>query len=222
MNHDLTAHLQHVSTGQDGFCNRNLSAERSRAKAATAAINRQAHSASLSDSQMSMSAQRKAARGTATALAHVWFQHEDFVAAQHEAATMDTVLCLSVTKWVHLNGGDAALKCLFAAVQRVLTPGGHFVLEAQPWRSYKQALRKTVCLPHLTIVHVDGCIMIGCQPPCKGHGLHWLHACLPHRQQTVQLSSIGRCLQCSFNQHLPARTDNGLLMSSCMLPCAPY
>lgn len=61
-----------------------------------------------------------------------------------EPGSCDTALCLSVTKWVHLNGGDAGLKTLFAALHTALTPGGLLVLEPQPWRSYKQALRKQV------------------------------------------------------------------------------
>lgn len=121
---------------------RNLAEQRTKARAQYAALGRQTSQAIPAASDQSPSAQRKAARAAATSLAHVWFQQEDFVAAEHEPGSMDAVLCLSVTKWVHLNGGDPALQRLFAAVHRVLTPGGHFILEAQPWRSYKQALRK--------------------------------------------------------------------------------
>lgn len=53
-------------------------------------------------------------------------------------------MCLSVTKWVHLNQGDKGLKRLFAKVKEALVPGGWFILEPQPWRSYKQARRKQV------------------------------------------------------------------------------
>ena len=59
-----------------------------------------------------------------------------------EAGSIDTLLCLSVTKWVHMNGGDAALTALFHRFREALAPGGLLVLEPQPWRSYTAALRK--------------------------------------------------------------------------------
>ena len=52
------------------------------------------------------------------------------------------VLCLSLTKWVHLNDGDAGLIRLFERVHALLRPGGRFLLEPQPWRSYKSAMHK--------------------------------------------------------------------------------
>ncbi|BBH08375.1 S-adenosyl-L-methionine-dependent methyltransferases superfamily protein [Prunus dulcis] len=44
---------------------------------------------------------------------------------------------LSVTKWIHLNWGDDGLIALFTKVWRLLNPGGIFVLEPQPWKSYE-------------------------------------------------------------------------------------
>lgn len=51
---------------------------------------------------------------------------------------------MSVTKWVHISGGDEQLRALFAKVHALLAPGGVFVLEPQPWRSYKPAAAKLV------------------------------------------------------------------------------
>ncbi|XP_006037401.1 7SK snRNA methylphosphate capping enzyme [Alligator sinensis] len=59
---------------------------------------------------------------------------DELVAAQRPE--YDVVLCLSLTKWVHLNWGDEGLKRLFKRTFRHLRPGGVLVLEPQPWSSY--------------------------------------------------------------------------------------
>eukprot|EP01044_Picomonas_judraskeda_P003822 COSAG03_NODE_324_length_8972_cov_5.452271_8_plen_447_part_00 len=49
--------------------------------------------------------------------------------------TYEIILCLSVTKWIHLNWGDAGLQTLFRRVWESLpTDGtGLFIMEPQPW-----------------------------------------------------------------------------------------
>jgi Bicoid-interacting protein 3 (Bin3) len=47
----------------------------------------------------------------------------------------------SISKWIHLNGGDEALKTFFRRVYDVLEPGGTFVLEPQSWDTYAKAKR---------------------------------------------------------------------------------
>ena len=66
-----------------------------------------------------------------------------------EPGSFDTITCFSVTKWVHLNGGDEALQALLAKVYSLLAPGGRFILEPQQWVSYKKAVRKPVSAPLL-------------------------------------------------------------------------
>lgn len=67
----------------------------------------------------------------------VSFKKDNFVQSwSTPGEKYDTILCLSVTKWVHLNWGDEGLITLFSKVWKLLQPGGVFILEPQPWKSY--------------------------------------------------------------------------------------
>eukprot|EP00262_Sarcandra_glabra_P008627 TRINITY_DN22211_c0_g1_i1.p1 TRINITY_DN22211_c0_g1~~TRINITY_DN22211_c0_g1_i1.p1 ORF type:complete len:281 (-),score=49.92 TRINITY_DN22211_c0_g1_i1:70-912(-) len=72
-------------------------------------------------------------------LDRVSFRKENFVESLHAcSAKYDTILCLSITKWIHLNWGDNGLITLFVKIWRLLRSGGILVLEPQPWQSYKK------------------------------------------------------------------------------------
>ncbi|KAJ3731280.1 Bicoid-interacting protein 3-domain-containing protein [Lentinula guzmanii] len=53
----------------------------------------------------------------------------------------DVVVAFSITKWIHLNGGDDGLRAFFRRVHAVLKLGGLFILEPQEWDTYKKAKR---------------------------------------------------------------------------------
>ncbi|KAA1468789.1 Bin3-domain-containing protein [Dentipellis sp. KUC8613] len=56
-----------------------------------------------------------------------------------DAGSYDVVVAFSVSKWIHLNGGDEGLKRFFRRIYDVLSPGGTFVFEPQQWDSYTKA-----------------------------------------------------------------------------------
>jgi Bicoid-interacting protein 3 (Bin3) len=81
-------------------------------------------------------------------------EHYNVVIA-YEAVTLYTeppkltifLFSFSISKWIHLNGGDEALKSFFRRVYDVLEPDGTFVLEPQAWDTYAKAKRMDEVCP---------------------------------------------------------------------------
>ncbi|KAI0772033.1 Bin3-domain-containing protein [Trametes elegans] len=74
---------------------------------------------------------------------NVAFRTADWVSGEipDDAEGYDVVLAFSVSKWIHLNGGDDGLARFFRRVHGVLKPGGTFVLEPQEWETYAKTRR---------------------------------------------------------------------------------
>ena len=88
-------------------------------------------------------------------LGGVTFRASNILDETFEPGSVDAFLCLSVTKWIQLNWGDAGLKKMFKQIYDALSPGGVFIVEPQPWKSYKQAFRKQK-MPEETREHFRG------------------------------------------------------------------
>ncbi|CAK0784799.1 hypothetical protein CVIRNUC_008003 [Coccomyxa viridis] len=132
-----------------GRASSHLAEQRSQASAelARASHARQSHAVASDGSgaqqrQASPNTRRRMASAAVQGLRGTFFQHGSFLELDLQAGAFDTITCFSVTKWIHLNGGDEALQALLAKVYTLLSPGGRFILEPQQWVSYRKAVRK--------------------------------------------------------------------------------
>lgn len=67
----------------------------------------------------------------------------DDMSVYRDQGKYDLIMCLSVTKWIHLNYGDIGLKLTFKKIFNQLRPGGKLILELQNWPSYRKKKRMT-------------------------------------------------------------------------------
>jgi 7SK snRNA methylphosphate capping enzyme len=59
-----------------------------------------------------------------------------------ECKKYDTVLLLSLTKWVQMNFGDEGIYKLFATCKQLLRVGGRIVLESQKYKTYAKLVQE--------------------------------------------------------------------------------
>eukprot|EP00920_Eleutheroschizon_duboscqi_P010056 GHVT01023453.1.p1 GENE.GHVT01023453.1~~GHVT01023453.1.p1 ORF type:complete len:486 (-),score=82.13 GHVT01023453.1:1949-3406(-) len=67
-----------------------------------------------------------------------------------ESNLFDVVVAFSVSKWVHVRHGDQGLLGFFRTIHSLLKPGGKFVLEPQPWPSYRRGKTRAKSLAATT------------------------------------------------------------------------
>ncbi|KAI0306811.1 S-adenosyl-L-methionine-dependent methyltransferase [Multifurca ochricompacta] len=85
---------------------------------------------------------------------NITFRRADWVNERipEDDAGYDVIVAFSVSKWIHLNGGDVGLRRFFERVYASLVPGGAFILEAQPRESYTKA-RKLHPVRNVAFLH---------------------------------------------------------------------
>jgi hypothetical protein len=67
------------------------------------------------------------------------FLHRDIFSLDVSGGSRyDTILCLSISKWIHLYHGDAGLIRFFQIMFDLLRLDGILIFEYQPWRSYEK------------------------------------------------------------------------------------
>ncbi len=111
----------------------------------------------------------------------------------------------SISKWIHLNGGDEGLMTFFRRVHKVLRSGGTFVLEPQEWDTYGKAKRMD---PVRNSIHVYGQIAHSDAQRLKENAKH-LSLRPEHFERVLEELGFGSA------EHLGAAGDGGKSNGRC-------
>ncbi|KAG1444357.1 hypothetical protein G6F56_010332 [Rhizopus delemar] len=74
---------------------------------------------------------------------NIEFKEADWTKGKVEKEKYDTILALSVTKWIQLHKGDDGLKRFFKKIYNSLKTGGTLVLEAQDFTTFQKRAKNT-------------------------------------------------------------------------------
>lgn len=82
---------------------------------------------------------------------NVWFVCTSYVFPDDDMLDMvipeyNTILALSITKWIHLNWGDDGIKRFFKRAYRNLKSGGIFIVEPQEYKAYYRSAKRNASL----------------------------------------------------------------------------
>lgn len=75
---------------------------------------------------------------------NICFTHHNFMSenfTKFVPGSLDVILALSVTKWIHLNHGDDGIREFFRRVFLLLSPDGRFIVEPQGPEGYAKFLK---------------------------------------------------------------------------------
>ncbi|KAI9314493.1 Bicoid-interacting protein 3-domain-containing protein [Dichotomocladium elegans] len=79
---------------------------------------------------------------------NITFEAADWMDTTLQENQYDTVLGLSIAKWIHIHRGDDGMKDFFMRVYKVLKPGGIFVLEHQKFETYERRAKTSEEMHH--------------------------------------------------------------------------
>ncbi|KAJ8662280.1 hypothetical protein O0I10_001973 [Lichtheimia ornata] len=73
---------------------------------------------------------------------NIKFEAADWMDQEVRPEEYDTILALSITKWIHIHRGDHGMKVFFKRIYKALKPNGVLVLEIQPFDTYERRAKK--------------------------------------------------------------------------------